>query len=469
LRFVGGLTAEETAEILNLSPDTVLRTGNWLEPIPRRKPHPSLWHPFGMAHRVVIAGGGFGGLYAARSLAKVPVELTVIDRRNFHLFQPLLYQVATGALSPGEIASPLRYVLNRQKNTRVLLGEITDIDVAGHQVLLKHGSNVPYDTLIVATGSTHAYFGHPEWAKLAPGLKTVEDATEIRTRVLLAFERAEKETDPEERRAQLTFVVVGGGPTGVELAGALGEISRDTLKKDFRSINPADARIFLVEGADRVLPPYPPGLSAAAEKSLIQLGVQTRAGAMVTEIDASGVTIKTKNQESHIEARTVLWAAGVQASPLGKVLADRTGVALDKVGRVAVSPDLSIPGHPEIFVIGDLAKFEQEGKQIPGVAPAAMQQGRYAAKVISARLSNQKTEPFRYWDKGSLATIGRNRAVADIGPFKFSGYLAWLTWLFVHILYIVEFENRMLIVFQWAYDYFTHNRGARLITGDFDS
>ncbi len=406
-------------------------------------------------------------MYAAQALGRADVEVTVIDRRNFHLFQPLLYQVATGALSPGEIASPLRYVLNRQKNTRVLLGEIVDIDAAGREVVLDDGGKVPYDTLVVATGSTHHYFGHPEWAKLAPGLKTIEDATEIRHRILLAFERAERETDPAERRADLTFVVVGAGPTGVELAGALGEISRDTLKKDFRSINPADAQIFLVEGADRVLPPYPEKLSAAAEQALIDLGVQTRAGALVTEIDGHGVRIKAKGAESRIEAKTVLWAAGVQASPLGKVLAERTGVGLDKAGRVAVGPDLSVPGHPEILVVGDLAKVEQDGKQVPGVAPAAMQMGKYAARLIVERLKpNYKTKPFRYWDKGSLATIGRNRAVAEVGPFRFSGYLAWLTWLFIHILYIVEFENRVLIMFQWAYDYFTHNRGARLITGD---
>jgi NADH dehydrogenase len=420
-----------------------------------------------MRHRVVIVGGGFGGLYAARSLGKAAVDLTVIDRRNFHLFQPLLYQVATGALSPGEIASPLRYVLNRQKNTRVLMGEVVDVDAANRQVVLKDGSRVPYDTLIVATGSTHHYFGHPEWAKLAPGLKTIEDATEIRGRILLAFERAEGEANPDERRADLTFVVVGAGPTGVELAGALGEISRDTLKKDFRSINPADAQIFLVEGADRVLPPYPADLSKAAEQSLIDLGVQTRADARVTDIDRHGVRIKTKEgAEGRIEAKTVLWAAGVQASPLGKILADRTGAPLDHVGRIAVGPDLSVPGYADIFVIGDLAKFEQDGKQIPGVAPAAMQQGHYAARTIIDRLAGNKTNPFRYWDKGSLATIGRNRAVAQVGPFHFSGYLAWLTWLLVHILYIVEFENRMLIVVQWAYDYFTHNRGARLITGE---
>jgi NADH dehydrogenase len=418
-----------------------------------------------MSHRVVIVGGGFGGLYAARSLRRAEVDLTLIDRRNFHLFQPLLYQVATGALSPGEIASPLRYVLNRQKNTRVLLGDVADIDVAAREVVLKDGSRIPYDTLIVASGSTHHYFGHPEWAKLAPGLKTVEDATEIRTRVLLAFERAEKVTSLDVRRAELTFVVVGGGPTGVELAGALGEISRDTLKKDFRSINPADARIFLIEGENRVLPSYPPDLSKAAEKALIELGVQTRASARVTEIDEHGVVIQTGDQKTRIEAKTVLWAAGVQASPLGQVLAQRTGTELDKAGRVVVEPDLSVKGHPEILIVGDLAHFEQDGKQVPGVAPTAMQQGRYAAKLITKRLHNEAVLPFSYWNKGNLATIGRNRAVAEIGPFRFSGYLAWLIWLFVHILYIVEFENRALIVFQWAYDYFTHNRGARLITG----
>jgi NADH dehydrogenase len=418
-----------------------------------------------MPHRVVIVGGGFGGLYAARSLGRADVDLTLIDRRNFHLFQPLLYQVATGALSPGEIASPLRYVLNRQKNTTVLLGEVTDIDVAGRAVVLRDGAPVPYDTLIVATGSTHYYFGHPEWAKLAPGLKTVEDATEIRTRVLLAFERAERAADPDERQALLTFVVVGAGPTGVELAGALGEISRDTLKKDFRSINTADARIFLVEGEDRVLPPYPRDLSKSAEKALIELGVQTRAGAMVTEIDDRGVVIKSGDKQTRIEAKTVLWAAGVQASPLGKVLADRTGAALDQAGRVMVERDLSVKGHPEILIVGDLAHFEQEGKQVPGVAPTAIQQGQYAAKLVVKRLRNESPQPFHYWNKGSLATIGRNRAVAEIGPVHLSGYIAWLIWLFIHILYIVEFENRMLIVIQWAYDYFTHNRGARLITG----
>jgi NADH:ubiquinone reductase (H+-translocating) len=424
-------------------------------------------HPIfrNMRHRVVVIGGGFGGLYAARALRRADVDLTLIDRRNFHLFQPLLYQVATGALSPGEIASPLRYVLNKQTNTNVLLGEVVDIDAGGRNVALKDGSSVPYDTLIVATGATHHYFGHPEWVRYAPGLKTIEDATEIRTRILLAFERAEKEQDPDARRALLTFVVVGAGPTGVELAGALGEISRDTLRKDFRRINPAEAHIFLIEGADRVLPPYPAKLSASAETSLIALGVQTRAGALVTNIDESGVTVQAGGSETRIVAKTVLWAAGVQASPLGKILAERTGVSLDRAGRVNVAPDLSIPGHPDILVIGDLAHFEQDGRPVPGVAPTAMQMGRYAASLVGKRLRNEAPAPFHYRDKGSLATIGRNSAVADMGGLRFSGYFAWLTWLFVHLLYIVGFENRVQIAFQWAWDYFTFNRGARLITG----
>ncbi len=421
-----------------------------------------------MRPRVVIVGGGFGGLYAARSLKHTDIDVTLIDRRNFHLFQPLLYQVATGALSPGEIASPLRYVLNRQRNTRVLLGEVVDIDVNKREVVLNDHSRVPYDTVIFATGSTHSYFGHPEWAAFAPGLKTVEDATEIRTRLLLAFERAEKDTDndPEARRANLTFVIVGGGPTGVELAGALAEISRDTLKKDFRSIDPADANIFLIEGTDRLLPLYPPKLSHAAERALTKLGVRTRTGAMVTGIDEQGVTVKERNTATKIQAKTVLWAAGVQASPIGKLLSDRLGFTLDSAGRVPVEPDLLIAGHPEILVVGDLAAFLQDGKQVPGVAPTAIQQGHYAARLIASRLRNEKPKPFRYLDKGSLATIGRNQAVAVIGPFQFSGILAWLAWLFIHLLYIVEFENRLLIVVQWAYDYFTHNRGARLITGE---
>jgi NADH:ubiquinone reductase (H+-translocating) len=425
-----------------------------------------------MRPRVVIVGGGFGGLYAARSLKHTAVDVTLIDRRNFHLFQPLLYQVATGALSPGEIASPLRYVLNRQKNTRVLLAGVMDIDVDKRELILSDHSRIAYDTVIFATGSMHSYFGHPEWAAFAPALKTVEDATEIRTRVLLAFERAEsaaakeKDSDPQARRANLTFVIVGGGPTGVELAGAIAEISRDTLKKDFRSINPADANIFLLEGTDRLLPAYPPKLSRAAEKALNNLGVRTQTGAMVTGIDGDGVTVKSGNSVAHVAARTVLWAAGVEASPIGKILSERLSLTLDHAGRVPVEPELSIAGHPEILVIGDLAAFLQDGKQVPGVAPTAIQQGHYAATLIGNRLRNENTKPFRYFDKGSLATIGRNQAVAEIGPFQFSGILAWLAWLFIHLLYIVEFENRLLIVVQWAYDYFTHNRGARLITGE---
>ncbi|HWE51485.1 MAG TPA: NAD(P)/FAD-dependent oxidoreductase [Bryobacteraceae bacterium] len=417
-------------------------------------------------HRVVIIGGGFAGLNAAQAFGNAAdVHVTLIDRRNFHLFQPLLYQVATGALSPGEIAAPLRFVLNRQKNTEVLLGEVKDILADSSVVVLGDGNRVTYDSLIVATGATHHYFGHPEWEKLAPGLKTIEDATEIRTRILLAFERAEKETDPAEQIAELTFVVAGGGPTGVELAGALGEISRDTLKKDFRHINPADSKIFLVEGEARVLPSYPPVLSRAAEHALIRLGVRTYTKTMVTDIDREGVTMKSGETVTKIRTRTVLWAAGVQASPLGKLLETRAGAKLDRAGRVIVEPDLSIPAHPGILVVGDLALVMQDGKPVPGVAPAAIQEGKYAAKLILARLREEESRPFHYLDKGSLATIGRNEAVAQIGPLKFSGIVAWLAWLFIHILYIVEFESRMLIALQWAYGYFTHNRGARLITG----
>jgi NADH dehydrogenase len=417
-----------------------------------------------MGHRVVIVGGGFAGLYAAQALGREPVEVTLIDRRNFHLFQPLLYQVATGGLSPGEISSPLRYVLHKRKNTTTLLGEVVDIDIAAREVILSDASRYPYDTLLVATGSAHHYFGHPEWAQYAPGLKTIENATEMRARILTAFERAEKSTDPRERAELLTFVIVGGGPTGVELAGALGEISRDTLRSDFRSINPAEARIFLVEGGERLLQTYPKELSASAERSLIHLGVKTEARARVTAIDANGVTMDTGAGQKHIAAKTVLWAAGVEASPLGKILAKSTGARLDKGGRVAVDASLAIPGHPEILIAGDLAGIIQDGAQVPGVAPAAMQQGRYAARLIAARLRGEPQKPFHYHDKGSLATIGRNHAVAAIGRMNISGYPAWLLWLFVHLLYIVEFESRVLIAIQWAFGYFTFNRGARLIT-----
>jgi NADH dehydrogenase len=419
-----------------------------------------------MPHRVVILGGGFGGLYAAKALRRAPVEVTLIDRRNFHLFQPLLYQVATGGLSPGEIASPLRYVLRRSRNTEVLLGEVVDLDIAGRRVILRDGE-ASYDTLIVATGSSHHYFGNDQWEPLAPGLKTIEDATEIRRRILLAFEKAERELDADARAAWLTFVVVGGGPTGVELAGALGEIANDTLRHDFRHINPASSRILLLEGGGRVLPAYPADLSAQAEKSLIRLGVRPMTGAVVTAIDEAGVTVRRGAQEERIAARTVVWAAGVAASPLGRMLAQRGGAILDRAGRVIVEPDLTILGHPEILVIGDLASFShQTGTPLPGVAPVAMQEGRYAAELVRQRLAGKTVAAFHYHDKGSLATIGRAAAVADFGRIHMHGMLAWLTWLFVHLLYVVEFDNRLLVLIQWAYSYITRNRGARLITGD---
>jgi len=419
-----------------------------------------------MPHRVVIIGGGFGGLYAARALRRAPVELTLIDRRNFHLFQPLLYQVATGGLSPGEIASPLRYVLRKSRNTEVLLGEVVDLDVAGRRVILLDGE-AAYDTLIVATGSSHHYFGNDQWAPLAPGLKTIEDATEIRRRILLAFEKAEREPDAAARAAWLTFVVVGAGPTGVELAGALGEIANDTLRHDFRHIVPAESRILLLEGGARVLPAYPADLSAQAEESLIRLGVRPITGAVVTAIDEGRVLVRRGTQEERIATHTVLWAAGVAASPMGRTLAERSGAQLDGAGRVIVEPDLSIAGHPDILVIGDLANFShQTGKPLPGVAPVAMQEGRYAAALVHKRLAGKTMAPFHYHDKGSLATIGRAAAVADFGRIHIHGMAAWITWLFVHLLYLVEFDNRLLVLIQWAYNYITRNRGARLITGD---
>jgi NADH dehydrogenase len=417
------------------------------------------------SHHVVIVGGGFGGLYAAKSLKRAPVQVTLLDRRNFHLFQPLLYQVATGGLSPANIAAPLRAVLKRQRNARVLLAEAIDIDLAQRQVRLSDGE-IGYDTLIVATGARHHYFGHPEWESAAPGLKTIEDATEIRRRVLLAYEMAEREADPALRRALLTFVVVGGGPTGVELAGTLAELARHTLRQDFRDIDPATAQIILLEAADRVLPPYPPRLSAKASQALVRLGVTVRTHAVVTDVQAEAVTVRIGDATEIVPCRTVLWAAGVQASPLGAILARATGAALDRAGRITVQLDLSLPGHPEIFVIGDLANFpHQGGKPLPGVAPVAMQQGQYVARLIEARLRGQTLPPFRYRDYGNMATIGRNAAVADFGWLRLSGYLAWLAWLFIHVLKLIEFENRILVLFQWAWNYLTRNRSARLITG----
>jgi len=416
-------------------------------------------------HRVVILGGGFGGLAAARRLKRAPVSVTLVDRCNYHLFQPLLYQVATGTLSPANIAAPLRGILKKQKNTEVLLAEAIHVDAAKRRVILSDGW-LDYDTLIVATGATHQYFGHDEWEQFAPGLKTIEDATDIRRRILLAFETAEREPDPAKIRAWMTFVIVGGGPTGAELAGALGEIANDTLRHDFRRIDPTKAEIILVEGMDHVLHTYPAKLSAAARRMLERLGVTIRTGTMVTNVTADSVTIRDGTRTETIPTRTVLWAAGVLGSPLGRTLAQEAGAQLDRAGRVIVEPDLTIPGHPEIFVIGDLANFgHQTGKPLPGVAQPAIQEGRYAAKAIIQRLRGEKIEPFHYFDKGNLATLGRAAAVADLNWLRLSGLPAWLIWLFVHLLYIVEFKNRLLILLQWAYLYVTYDRSARLITG----
>lgn len=417
-------------------------------------------------HRVVIVGGGFGGLFAARQSGKAPLEVTLIDKRNFHLFQPLLYQVATGGLSPGDIASPLRAVLHKQKNTRVIKGLVTDIDPV-RRTVIADGEIFPYDSLIIAVGVKHHYFGNEHWESQAPGLKTIEDALEVRQRIFQAFEAAEREDDPPRRRALLTFVVIGGGPTGVELAGALGELAHFTLKKDFRRIDPQEAEIILLEGAERLLLTYPPGLSEKARKYLEKLGVTIRANTFVTNIGRDRVEIKSGGNTSEIPARTILWAAGVKALPLSKTIAEKTGAKLDHAGRIVVEPDLTIPGHPDIFVIGDLAHYaHQTGQPLPGVAQVAMQQGRYAARLIRKRLKGRDLPPFRYFDLGNLAVIGRNAAVADFGFIRLSGWLAWLIWVFIHIANLIEFDNRVLVLFQWASNYFTRKRGARLITGD---
>jgi NADH:ubiquinone reductase (H+-translocating) len=417
-------------------------------------------------HRVVIIGGGFGGLYAAQCLKHAPVEATLIDRRNFHLFQPLLYQVATGWLSPANIAATLRATLKRQRNIRVLLAEATGIDAGSRRVLLNTGS-VGYDTLIVATGSRHHYFGNDHWEAFAPSLKTVEDATEIRRRIFSAFEAAERGAASEQLQALLTFVIVGGGPTGVELAGALGEIANDTLKNDFRHIDPTKARILLIEAGERILPTYPPELSHQAEIALQKLGVTVQTHTSVTEIQPTNVTVKRGGTVETIPSRTVVWAAGVQASSLGKAVAEATGAKLDRTGRIVVESDLSVPGYPEIFIIGDLANYShQTGSPLPGVAPVAIQQGRYVAGLIRDRLAGKPSPPFRYRDRGNMAIVGRASAVADLGKLKFSGYLAWLAWLFVHLMNLVEFENKILVLVQWGWYYFSRNRAARLITGD---
>ncbi|RCJ22438.1 pyridine nucleotide-disulfide oxidoreductase [Nostoc sp. ATCC 43529] len=416
-------------------------------------------------HEVVIVGGGFGGLYAAKTLAKTAVNVTLIDKRNFHLFQPLLYQVATGALSPADISSPLRSVLSKSKNTKVLLGEVNNIDPEAQKVIVGNEA-IPYDTLIVATGAKHSYFGKDNWEEFAPGLKTVEDAIEMRRRIFMAFEAAEKEIDPVKRRAWLTFVIVGGGPTGVELAGAIAELANQTLKEDFRNIDTSEAQILLLEGLDRILPPFAPELSQEAEASLTRLGVVVQTKTLVTNIENDIVTLKQGDEVKEIASKTVLWAAGVKASAMGKVLTERTGAECDRAGRVIVEPDLSIKGYPNIFVIGDLANFShQNGKPLPGVAPVAKQEGEYVAELIQKRLVGQTLPAFTYVDRGSLAMIGQNSAVVDLGFLKLKGFFAWAFWLLIHIYFLIEFDNKLVVMIQWAWNYFTRNRGARLITG----
>ena len=405
-----------------------------------------------MNPRVVILGCGFGGLWAAQALRKAPIELTVVDRTNHHLFTPLVYQVATAGLSAPAIAAPIRHILANQRNTTVLMAEAKDIDKQARQVRLEDGSALPYDYLVVATGSMHSYFGNDAWAPFAPGLKTLEDALEIRARILLAYEQAERETDPAKRAAWLTFVVVGAGATGVELAGTLAEISRHTLRGEFRRFDPRNARVVLVEGTDRVLPPYPAQLSEKARLQLERLGVTVWLGRRVTGVDAEGVSLGSER----LASRTVIWAAGVASSPLGKAL----GAPIDRAGRVQVEPDLAVPGYPEIFVVGDLANVEG----VPGIAPAAKQMGRHAAAMILRSLKNQTRTAFRYRDYGQLATIGRNAAVADFGRVKLSGYPAWIVWLLAHVYFLINFRNRIVVLLDWAWAYWTFNRYARIVT-----
>jgi NADH:ubiquinone reductase (H+-translocating) len=423
-------------------------------------------------HRVVILGGGFGGMYAAQALKNAPVEITLVDKRNFHLFQPLLYQVATGSLSPGEISAPIRSVLSKQKNTNVLLGEAVDVDPVAKKVILRDGAELFYDSLITATGSQSTYFGNDQWREWAPSLKTIEDATAIRHKLLFAFEAAERvHDDIDERRAWLTFVIVGAGATGVELAGALGEIANETLKHDFRFIRPEEAQIIVVDGSDRVLPVYSVDLSAKAEKALHKLGVRVRNNARVTSVDARGVGFEIDQNgiksQGHIEARTVIWAAGVAVTAFTRTLAQRTSAETDRQGRIKVSQDLTIPNYTDIFVAGDMGlSLSKDGKPLPGVAQVAMQEGSYAAKVIIQRLKNEGAlRPFRYFNKGDLAVIGRGSAVANVFGIHLSGLLAWFIWLFIHLMYIVEFQSRILVFIQWGFLYLTSNRGARLITG----
>ena len=419
-------------------------------------------------HRVVILGGGFGGLVAAQKLKNALVDVTLIDRRNFHLFQPLLYQVATGSLSPGQIAAPLRGVLSRQKNVQVLLGEAVDLDPAAKRIMLRDGASFPYDTLIAATGSQTSYYGNNQWREWAPSLKSIEEATAIRHKILVAFENAERAVTPEESKAWLTFVIVGAGATGLELAGALAEIAGETLRHDFRKIDPKSARIVLIEGGPRVLSAYPEDLSAKAEDLVSRLGVEVRKGVMVTQIDGNGVGFKRGDAMELCRAKTVLWAGGVASTPFAMKLAERTKAETDRVGRIKVNADLTVPNYPDIFVLGDLAHaMDKDGNPLPGVAQVAIQGGAYAAKVIRARLEGKTNIPsFHYLNKGDMAVIGRAAAVANVFGLHVSGLPAWLLWLFIHLMYIVEFQSRVQVFIQWGFEYLTFSRGARLITGE---
>jgi NADH dehydrogenase len=423
-------------------------------------------------HRVVVIGGGFGGLRVVDGLTDAPVDITLIDRRNFHLFQPLTYQVATGALSPGEVAYPLRAIFTSAPNVRVLLASVDGFDLGARQVQLAAGPDepapapIPYDTLIVAAGSSYSYFGNDGWSRYAPEVKSLESALAVRSRILAAFERAELEHDPARRSADLTFVVVGGGPTGVEMAGQIGEMARDTLRRDFRSIDPRSARILLVEGVDRILGSFPPSLSAKAAQDLEGLGVTPTLNRFVVGVDAEGVDLKAPDGTTErVPAHTIVWAAGVRASPLAAALGGASGAPVDRSGRLTVEPDLTLPGHPEVIALGDMVQV-RDAPPLPGVAPVAIQEGHYAAKLVTRRLEGRTLGPFRYRNKGNLATIGRGRAVADFGFLRLSGPLAWLTWLLVHLWYLVGFQNRLLVLLRWTFSFATHGRGARLITGE---
>jgi NADH dehydrogenase len=426
------------------------------------------------APRVVVVGGGFGGLHVVRGLRRAPVQLALVDRQNYSLFQPLVYQVATGALSSAEIATPLRSIFKRQENVRVLLAEVTGLDLEQRQLLLgelpngRRSVTLTYDTLVVAGGSRYSYFGHEEWQHSAPELKSLDGALEIRSRILTAFEAAEEEDDPDLRRGWLTFVVVGGGPTGVEMAGQIAELAHDTLRRDFRSIDTREARVLLVEAVDRVLPAFPPSLSTKAERALARLGVTPLVGHMVVDVTAESVAIQPANGDiDRVGARTAIWAAGVTASPLAAMLAKASGAELDRAGRVTVRPDLTLPGHPEVLALGDMVTIKAAdgtAQPLPGLAPVAIQEGRYAARLIAGRLSGRSVGPFRYRDKGNLATIGRSQAVADIKGIRVAGFVAWILWLTVHLFYLLGFQNRLLVFLRWTISFVTHGRGARLIT-----